>query len=251
MEQEIVWTLKTLILPPGVLILAGLFGLTIRQRFFSKLILLLTLTAFYLLSTHYTSNRLLMALEHIPALTPRQIETTDAEAIVVLGGGRRQNAPEYGGSTVSTSTLERVRYAAHLARTTGLAVIPTGGSRYPGDTPEAVLMRSTLEKDFQVKVAATEEKSRTTRENAEMTAPLLRKMGIRKVLLVTHALHMPRSLESFERVGIDVISAPTGFEHTTTDLPPLNEWLPSAGQLHSSSRAVHEYLGRWWYRLSH
>ncbi|MES9857513.1 MAG: YdcF family protein [Sedimenticola sp.] len=250
MEQEIVWALKTLALPPGILVITGLFGVMIRQRFLSKLIVTLSLTALYLLSTHYVSNRVLAALEHIPALTQQQIESSDAEVIVVLGGGRRQNAPEYGGDTVSTSTLERLRYAAHLARASGLAVIPTGGIRYQGQTSEATLMRTTLEKDFQVKVAATEEKSRTTRENAEMTARLLRKMGIRKVLLVTHASHMPRALDAFERVGVDVISAPTGFDHTTTTLPPLDEWLPNAGRLYSSSKALHEYLGRWWYRIS-
>ncbi len=250
MEQEIVWTLKTLALPPGILVLTGLFGLLTRSRIFGKLILFATLAALYLLSTPIISNQLMAAQERIAALTQRQIETTDAGAIVVLGGGRRETAPEYGGDTVSTATLERLRYAARLARATGLGVIPTGGIRYPGQTPEAALMRVVLEEDFQVKVTATEEKSRTTRENAEMTASLLRKMGIDKVLLVTHASHMPRSIEAFERMGVTVTAAPTAFEHTTANRPPLDLWLPSAGKLHNSSRALHEYLGRWWYRLS-
>ena len=36
------------------------------------------------------------------------VATSGAEAVVVLGGGRRGYAPEYGGETVSSTTLERI-----------------------------------------------------------------------------------------------------------------------------------------------
>ena len=54
-------------------------------------------------------------------------QARSAQAIVILGGGVRRNAPEYGGDTVGRLTLDRVRYGAFVARATGLPVLVTGG----------------------------------------------------------------------------------------------------------------------------
>ena len=56
-------------------------------------------------------------------------DAADAEAIVILGGGTRRNAPEYGGDTLGRLTLERVRYGAQVAKLTALPVLVTGGVR--------------------------------------------------------------------------------------------------------------------------
>ena len=78
---------------------------------------------------------------------------------------------------------------------------------------------------------------------------LLRQAGISKVLLVTHAWHMPRAQWSFEANGIDVVPAPTGFT------PPaqwkLRDLIAGAHSLHESAYAVHEWSGRLWYGLSY
>lgn len=250
MEQEIIWTLKTFILPPGGLVLLGLLGLMLSHRFLGKFILVLTLAALYMFSTPFFSGQLMAGLETIEALTERDIETTDAQAIVVLGGGRRTAAPEYSSDTLKALALQRVRYAAWLARKTGLPVIPSGGNPHSEGPAEATMARNILEKEFRVKVAATEEHSLTTRENARLTKPLLEKLGIKKVLLVTHAWHMLRALDVFEETGIEVIPAPMGFAHKTSTTPEtFRDWLPDAGNLRNSSWAIHEYLGRSWYRI--
>ena len=43
-----------------------------------------------------------------------------------------------------------------------------------------------------------EDDSRDTRENAARTLALLRPIGIRHIVLVTHGWHMPRALKAFE-----------------------------------------------------
>jgi uncharacterized SAM-binding protein YcdF (DUF218 family) len=58
-----------------------------------------------------------MALGRTSPLDLAQV--SNAQAIVILGGGVRREAPEYGGATLGGITLERVRYGARLARTTG------------------------------------------------------------------------------------------------------------------------------------
>lgn len=250
MEQEIIWILQTLILPPGGLVLMGLLGLMLSRRFIGKFILVLTLAALYLFSTGFASGLLMEGLETIDALSEKDIELTGAQAIVVLGGGRRTAAPEYGGDTLNTVTLERVRYAAWLARKTGLPVISSGGSPNSDGPAEAAIAREILEREFGVKVAATEERSLTTLENARLTKPLLEKLGIKRVLLVTHAWHMLRAMDVFEPTGIVVTPAPMGFAHKTSINPStFRDWLPSARNLSDSSWAIHEYLGRLWYRI--
>jgi len=250
MNQEIVWALKTLILPPGILVLLGLLGLILARRLIGKLLLLTTLAGLYLLSTPYFSGQLMASLETIAALTEDQIRNSDAEAIVVLGAGRQEAAPEYGDQdTVNALFLERLRYAAWLSHKSGLPVIPSGGAPLSTGPSEAAIAQVLLEQEFGAKVLTLEEQSRTTREQARALKPLLNRRGIRKIMLVTHAWHMLRALDVFEAAGIRVQPAPTGFAHGPTNRPAYYRWLPSAKAFMNSYFALHEQLGRWWYRL--
>ena len=58
---------------------------------------------------------------------------------------------------------------------------------------KADAMATALRDDFGVPVKWTEGKSRNTAENAAFSAALLRPDAVRRVLLVTDAMHMPRS----------------------------------------------------------
>lgn len=175
-----------------------------------------------------------------------------AQAIVVLGAGRRDYAPEYGGETLNRLALERVRYGARLARTTGLPLLVSGGG-IGDETAEAVLMKSALEEDFGLTVRWAEARSRDTRENALFSAQILREADVRHVLLVTHAMHMPRAQAAFESAGLIVTPAPTGW---LTDHGPPSEarflpgQLPNANSAYAGWFAVHEAIGRLVYRLS-
>lgn len=250
MGQEVIWVGKSLILPPGGLVLLGLLGLSLGcRRFFGGLLVLLALAGLYILSTPFIANQLMAGVETYPALTRQEVHDSGAEAIVVLGGGRYSDAEEYGGDTVNSLLLERIRYAAWLARRSGLPVIPSGGSVERGRQAEAQLAKEILEREFGVTVAAVEDRSRTTWENAHMTADTLKALGLQKVLLVSHAMHMPRAVAVFRRAGVAVVPAPTGFYHKSDQVDQLSDWLPSAGALLHSYYALHEYLGRAWYSV--
>ncbi len=64
--------------------------------------------------------------------------------LVALGGGTYPEAPEYGGDTVSTGSLERLRYAALLYRRSGKPILVSGGNPLGHATAEATQMRSLL-----------------------------------------------------------------------------------------------------------
>ena len=90
-----------------------------------------------------------------------------------------------------------------------------------------------------------------TRENAEETGKYLRqnRMADDRVLLVTSALHMPRALATFQGAGINADPAATDFMAGPGLGPWILDYLPSVSALFGVSRAWHEILGTWAYRL--
>jgi len=247
MPQELIWAIKPLLLPPGGLILLALLGLMLSRRFLGKFLILLSISGLYLFSTGFVAQQLALGLQEYPAQSPDQLRASGAEAIVVLGGGSYRDAPEYGEDTVSGQLLERLRYAAWLSRRLDLPVIPSGGSDLAMGRAEAESAREVLQQELGVRVIAVETQSRTTRENAEFTKRLLDSLNLGRVILVSHAIHMPRAVESFRTAGIDVVPAPTLLVKQRE--PQFMDWIPSPDAMSLSYRALHEYLGMLWYRL--
>jgi len=239
--------LAALLLPPTgplVLALAGLALLGRRPRL-GRALAWLGASSLLLLSLPAVSHALLRSLAP-PALDLRR--TGDVQAIVILGGGVRRNAPEYGGDTLGRLTLERVRYGALVARVTGLPVLVSGGSVY-GGTAEAALMKRALEEEYRLEVRWSEQRSRDTRSNAAESASILLPAGVRRVLLVAHGFDMPRASAEFTAAGFRVTPAPTvilgqdfGFDHAV-------ELLPSMSALQGSYYALYELLAEAMRRL--
>lgn len=251
MELMLVKALASLILPPGGNIVVGFAGLALwrRARALSAALLALSLIALLVLSTPIVANALYAGIETIEARPPGAVVAGDIGAIVVLSGGRNQNAAQYGGETVADDTLERLRYAARLERETGLPILVSGGSVFGDGTSLAALMRDVLVEDFHVPVRWLEDRSRNTAENAAYSAQVLAGEGIAGIILVTHAVHMPRAAAAFEAQGLAVYAAPTDFRSNAYRSAGLLDWLPSASALDMSRAVLHEYLGRLWYRI--
>ena len=125
--------LKALVLPPtGLLLLAALgLGLTRRAPRLGRALAAAGVAALLALSMPAVADFLVGFVDTSTAFDPQAAKS--AKAIVILGGGVRQNAPEYGGDTIATLTLERVRYGARVARLTGLPVLVSGGTVLAGE----------------------------------------------------------------------------------------------------------------------
>lgn len=191
------------------------------------MLLALLLPASILLFSSKAGGSLLTAgLERTvtPLAVPAGTAATAAQAIVVLTGGHWRN-------------MEAVR----LHRATGLPVLASGGDG------EAAAIKRQLEHEFSVPVRWTEGDSLTTEENALFSAKILAGARVQKILLVTHALHMPRAQRLFSDTGLQVIPAPTDFSSPTT-LRWADFW-PSAEGRKTSQSALHEIVGLAWYRL--
>lgn len=242
---------SALLLPPLNLLLLCAAGVLLRRRWprLGAAVALLSLAVLVGLSTHAGVRLLARPLENRqPALDPAR--ASPAQAIVVLGGGRSRNAPEYEGRDVPRSNvLARLRYAARLQRQTGLPLLVSGGRPEGADESEAALMARVLREDFQADVRWLEDESDNTAQNAMLSASLLRQAGIARVLLVTDALHMPRSQNIFEQAGLAVIAAPTNYLAQGVLHPA--DFIPNAGALRDSHYALHEWIGLLWYRIAY
>lgn len=239
--------LASALLPPLLMAWAALLGLVMLRTLpaLGKALIFLSAVALVLLSTPWVSGVLQKSLEISQPLDLARLPPADA--IVLLGGGRRTDAAEYGGDTVNALTLERLRYAARLQRTSGLPLLVTGGMPGGGSRPEGLIMKEILENEFGVRVTWVEDGSLTTWDNARLSAPRLRDAKVERILLVSHAWHLRRAAAEFERQGLRVIPAGTQFSSTEIDSPL--SLLPSALGLRDSYFALHEWLGILWYKL--
>ncbi len=250
-ELYLGYVLKSLLLPPGGLLLLWLLGLwwLRHSETGGRLLLWGGLGVAWLLSTPLVAGLLLQPLQTWPALTAAEARNAPAQAIVVLSAERYRDAPEYGVDTVGNHTLVRVRYAAYLHRETGLPILVSGGHVFDRDGDSlARVMADSLMLDFGVDIDAVwlEDRSRNTAENARFSAEVLQGRGVERVLLVSHAIHLPRAVAAFEQTGLEVIPAPTRF-HRFREGNRLLLVLPSAGAMVESYMALHEYAGRLWY----
>lgn len=242
MEHLLARVLSELLLPPFNAFFLLLFGFLLyvaKWRRTGLIFAALATVTMLALSMQGVANR---ARAPWPDL-PERVEApyAQAEAIVVLGGGRYLNAPEYGGDTAAAGSLERVRYAAKLHRETGVPVLVSGG--LPGGLgtrSEAEIMREILEDEFHVPVRWVESVSEDTWQNAEYSAALLKAAGIARVYLVTHGGHMPRAEQAFTEQGIEPVPMPTGFVRPTPE--SLLSWAPSFEGIAHNRGWVYEAL---------
>ncbi len=233
------------VLPPFNLLLLGVAGLLLarRHRKLGGAMAGIALAGIWLLATPLISNALMNSLKPAPvALTGKE-----ADAIVILGGGRNLDSIEYGGDTLSRYSIERVRYGAWLAKRLHKPVLVTGGSPNGGTRSEGDIMHDTLRDEFGVATQWVERYSRNTRENARYSAELLRKAGIKRIYLVTHSWHLARAIPEFEAEGFQVV--PAGIEYSLSRELAPTDFLPSAYALYQNSLAMHEWIGLLWYRL--
>lgn len=187
-------------------------------------------------------------------------ELPNAEAIVVLGGATYPDVPPR--PTVELNEAgDRLLYAAHLYQQNKapLIVVSGGTIDWQGSSSAESTGMATILKQIGVPSEAIIEEpfSRNTYENAVNVKKIITNRGIRQVLLVTSAMHMPRSLLIFKRQEIAAIAAPTDFSVSDYELQQLSNTpesqllglLPNADKLDLFTRALKEYIGLVVYRL--
>jgi uncharacterized SAM-binding protein YcdF (DUF218 family) len=221
-----------------------------RRPVLARRIAVIAIAWLWLWSLPIIAERAAWTLEHdFPPVEAMQLPDTDA--IVLLGGFLDAAQPPFAPDPDLNSAADRAWFATRLWRMGKAPLLVCTSGRAPlsrsiaPECPGAVQ----LLRDFGVPdhAVVVEGASRTTRENATGTARML-PPGAR-ILLVTSARHMPRSVAAFEHAGLTVVPAPT--DHVFRPGRPfsITALLPSPGALAMSTSVWHEWLGRAWYSL--
>ena len=240
--------LSSLVMPLALAPLLGFLGLVLiaKRKHIGWFLCTAAFATLWLLSCQGTA--VWLSQNVVPQYSPvtvSQLKAGQVQAVVVLGGGVLPQAPEYGTAQPGSATLARLRYGIWLSRQTGLPVAFTGGSGWAAGTAvtstEAEVAARVAQEDYGFTLRWLESQSRDTAENAQFVAPLLKRDGIARIALVTDALHMPRAMAEFERTGLTITPAPTGYVLPTKS--GLLQWLPSADGIHGSTRVINELLG--------
>lgn len=188
---------------------------------------------------------------------PQQLPV--AEAIVVLGGATKPAFPPRPSVDLSEES-DRMFYAAQLYHQKKAPIVILSGGRIDwsgvGSSESADMAMIMQQLGVPESAIIQEPDSLNTYENAVNVKKILQARQIEQVLLVTSAMHMPRSLAIFNKLKIAAIPAPTDFIASSdiqflsnTPQATLLNLLPEAERLHQFTRALKEYVGLAVYRL--
>lgn len=244
--------LQGLIFPPGLLllglVLAGIAAILGRWRMAFALVAL-PVAATAALSLPWVADRVAAPLESRALSDSRSAMALQAlpRTAVVLGGmirasgpGDRADDPGYELSAAG----DRVVAAAYLWRAGRVDRLVLSGGMVGGTSEAELMARFAGDLGVPRTAIVLEPGSRTTRENAEAVADVLRanRLGP-EITLVTSALHLPRAMEEFRCARLAPVGVPAEFEALGVARELPGAWLPSSEALDRSRRALKEWLG--------
>ena len=237
--------LKVLLLPPTLWLLMLLAVLVFWQRSWARRLLLWTFLLILALHSGLVNHGLRYPLEsqYGPLLDPRTAGPYDAIVVLtstILPAGGLVPFP-----SVDEYMFRRLDEAWRLYRLRPKPIIVAGGHVNPF-TPDK--NENKIARDFLIKWGVPahhvigEAASRDTFESAVAVGKLLQQKGYKRYLLVTSAVHMPRSMLVFERLAPEPIPAPGDFSIRGFNPTPL-DFFPNESAARRLFITLHEYAG--------
>lgn len=253
--------LPLFVYPLGLACVVLAAALLLRRRKWASALVVVALAALWLGGNRVVSMALVSVLEgRYRPINPADLPPVDA--IVVLGGGT-SSAAEPRQLPDLNRAADRLLYGAWLYQQ-GVApvVVVSGGVvgvQGPALNPGAENMAQVLGiMGVPSSAVLLEPNSRNTYENAVEVKTVLQENGLERVLLVTSAVHMPRSAAIFDRQDLDFVPAPTDFLVTEADWDhalelnvrtQLFNLVPHVEYLYDTTFALKELIGLVVYRL--
>jgi uncharacterized SAM-binding protein YcdF (DUF218 family) len=211
----------------------------------------------FLSGNTWVSNWLAQSLEwqNIP-----KTELPTADAIVILGGATRSQF--YPRPDVDfTDAGDRVWYGANLYRAGKAPKIIVSGGRITwkgaGKSEAEDMTKLLVTMGVPQLDIIPEGNSFNTRDNAVNVQQILQAQNFKTILLVTSAMHMPRSMAIFKHLGMNAIAAPTDYRVSQSEIDQPNlqtksatlSFFPNEESFSMTTQSIKEYIGILVYKL--
>lgn len=225
-------------IPPGLFLLTFLFSYYLFYKTGESYWFLIVFIEIYLLSIQPIADALIKPLENYYKQIPVS-EIKGAKAIVVLTGNYNRKKADFNGEgQISFNAANRFIMCLRLHNALHLPIIISGTIKETLIAARTLKSCGVKEQDILI-----EGNSRNTAENAFFTNQLCRQKEYNKILLVTTACHLPRSVAFFRREGLTVIPYPADYRSNHRNKHELISFAPSHYILSNSAAAIKEYLG--------
>ncbi len=243
----------TLLLMPMSLCLGvlgiGILLLWVRRRIgAAKVVLTLGFLVLTALSFSAVADQFIKPLETwYPPLSDTST-LKDVKWVVVLGGGHTSNPELPPNAQIGDSSLARLVEGIRIHRDLpGSKLLLCGGAVFD-PVPEAETMAAVARMlGVNPEDIVLESRSRDTGQQAQFVQAIIHND---RCVLVTSAVHMPRSMLLFEQQGLRPIPAPTEFGDWMRKENGPDQFFPRAVELSKVEAAFHEYLGLLWARVT-
>lgn len=233
--------LPIFVLPIGLLVIGVVLGTLKKWRW----LVFTVLGAFVLACMPAFGNRLIGRIESVhPRLKVTEVEPADA--VLVLGGALGGSSPaDYLPNW--SDAVERFEGGVALMRADKAPRLLFTGGVTPRDATtksEGVRMRElAIERGVPADRIVILDAVGNTADEAKVFQRYAAEHGLKRLVLVTSAWHMPRSVRQFRKSGVDVVPFPVDYRNNPS--PPWPWWnlLPTAAGLSSTELAMREAYG--------
>lgn len=218
-----------------------------RRRAFGVIGLVLL----YVFSTHAMERLLVSSLED--AATETYDPKKHYDVVVLLGGVTDERITADRGRPAVNHATERLLVAHELLRDRKADYVIVTGAAYDralAPWGEARVLSQLLQGFGIAKERIIlEEQAVNTRENATYVAPIMKERGFQRMVLVTSAYHMPRSVDCFRAVDLTFDTLPVDYREPKHEPFRAKDLLPRTASLDSSCATARELFGRLVYRV--
>ncbi|HUL44889.1 MAG TPA: ElyC/SanA/YdcF family protein [Bacteroidota bacterium] len=250
--SKYLFTLVTpLMIPIELLVIGIIFLVLTKKQTAGKVFVILGLLVLIITGYRKTADMIVSPLERQyspigPDLKAGSLpdEYSGITDIVVLGGGHSTEPNLPITSRLAAITLVRLSEGIRLHNLLkGSRLVLSGGSVYDTSSDAVIMQDVAVAMGVDRNDIILETGSKDTEDEARLLAPLL---GQGRFILVTSAMHMPRSMGLFMKLGMHPVAAPTDFTvHASEEIRP-NSIFPAPESVDKVDRAVHEYIGELW-----
>lgn len=233
-----------LLTPSNIIILLFVAGFVMffakRLRKIARYLLFGAVFFYLFFATGPVSFWLLGKLEYKYPYLKDTTDVKDVEYIIVLAAYSDDDPNLPLSSRVNSSAAFRLMEAMKIQREIPETRIIISGSARVAEVMKQVLVSLGMDEAL----ILIEKAAFNTFGSAQNVKKIV---GDKKIILVTSAGHMPRSMMVFRKAGMEPVPAPT--DYLTFKNYMAISYLPSPLHLQNSDLAVHEYLGIVWYLI--